>query len=545
MINTYVERLNSLLENEEVKTSLSKAKKLQEVKKLRLALIYFNKKNIENETVEVCLENLLTAIESLDVIAIDSYLTVTQGEVLRTINGAVSDIHASELPKKQQAKQVKDLTSVASHIIPDYLNNIYVFIDRNNLDKKIFNENGEQVFDFERYFEAISKLAIYDASINNLPTYSADVTNKYRKVIESNAEQLLNLTPYMQSVVFQNPRDAVFVEDDTNYTYDLEIRKLRYLHRPANKNHELLPSYLDFVSVDGGIIPYEQHKLTPSYNLAPSETEEDYLQFVNSNDFKNYVSRLETPIGEIGEMGADKYFEVKSERNNGKYSLCTEELSDYDDNYVSLGYYPKESISLMGKDYKLAKHADSPTTIINKQKNEKLITRAKRIGAGTMAVIIIALALSVPVRYLVESSQDETQITEPQPENGDESFKNNVEVVEPENIPENPAEEYEPEVDNVGDNGTIKPIVPPTENQGEEVTTPETPELPEGETPEVPEGEVTTPETPEEYPVLPPVVEEGESDPSYDQPDSEVPEKNDDINNKREEESSDDEFFFD
>lgn len=535
MVNMSNERLNALLKSKSVCDGLSSMQKLNEVKKIQVAMAFVEKYNIESENLKLSFNLLCDTLDNIseeaDYSTVERVVLVTQGEIL-TLAYNVVNAEASE--GSSLKKQKADAISVASHVLPDFLNNMYVYMDKYGMSKEIKGEDGEVVFDYDEFFAAIGKLAVHEKGVNNLTTFSKETTKRYRKVIEGKTESLLVVVPYLTRVDLSSKRAEIFSKNDKN-SYDVKVRKFRYYSRPSNKEHELLPSYLDYVTLENTIVPFEEFKATPSYAQVPFESEKEYLNFVNSDVFKKYVSYLETANITLEEFDANKHFELAvNPSKNEDYELVDDRLSDYSA-LTTVGYFPKEVVYLDKYDYKNAKDSATCSTIINKQKNQQAIDRAKRIGAGTLAALIIAMAISVvPISLMInestEAEQPSIEETETPSEEPEDSL--NVEDVTPEELPKNPSEDSEEVADNVGENGTIVPDASP-DNTTEEVKDEET-------TPEV-EEEV---ETPEEFPVQPPVIEE-ENDPSFDQPDKDVPEKNDEIHDKREEENSDDEFFFD
>ena len=239
-----------------------------------------------------------------------------------------------------------------------------------------------------------------------------------------------------------------------------------------------------------------------------------------------------------------------------EYRLPISDESDFympgEKMFITAGYFAKEEIVLPAKYYHKAKRIskNNPTVQVKKLQNEKALNIARKIGAGVLALSILVNATGFAVKEgiedakdLVESIKDALNKEQPstpespeqpeqtgpstqQPEEPQTPETNNTEVKDTEEeIRDNPAEELEPPVDNVDQNGDVQPSLPPVEEE----TTP-------------PAEEEITPPVEEE--TTPPVEEETDSKPEYDQPDAPVQDEND-IQGDRENESDDDEFFFD
>ena len=423
----------------------------------------------------------------------------------------------SKQAKKSADKKIAQIDSVASQIMPDYVLNTYEIVKYAALSSEIKNADGDVVLDLEKLFAAVRKSASKPATIKALPTYEKAVAEKLTAIVRQNivaflgcAQDIAKLEKAATSKVNRKERNKT--------TFHSDIRKVRRENRPVNKAGEpSLPSYLDYINDDGTFVSYEDFKNTPSYKVYGEVSEEDYQRYVNSREFSQLVSILESPLSDrvVDEVPSFTIVE------NGADLKVAENIDDaeWDKSAVIVGEFAKEPVVLPKKEYRASRNVENETVEVTKLPSAGLSSKAKkRILAGVLALTILAAAIGLTAKHfsgndgeepvIEETTTPEDTTTEPQ----GPTF-NNTEVKEDvSDIKDNPAHEITPEVDNMGENGTIIPNVPETESS-EETTTPED----------------TTTET-------------TESDPSYDQPDT-PPAGDNGIGSDKKNETDEDEFF--
>lgn len=310
------ERLNALLSDSEIAAFLKRKNLLMQSKKLAIALMF-----VEEEGIEVSdLKHLSFFMEFLEKVpsedfkekypdekGIDGFMVSdvfrTQFKVLEAIKGtvdyidqqlAVQDLNRKD--KKALADKRALCVGVAGEILPYYVNNAYNILQSSGLSTKIYDEQNYYVWDLDQMFDGSNRLLIHEATFNNLPYYSHQTEKKYLESISKDAEVFLNMSQALFDACEQW-LSRVFIEDEEKLIVNSNVRRFRRANRPANKNGELLPSYLDYLTDDGKIVPFEEFKKSATYRVFELfETEEEYNNFVKSNEFRSYVSYLETPL---------------------------------------------------------------------------------------------------------------------------------------------------------------------------------------------------------------------------------------------------------
>lgn len=474
---------------------------------------------------------------------------------------------------KAKAKQklnnvILQANAVYANIIPDYLVNARTILNGAGADTRIIDEQNYQIFDINEFFNGIKKSAkqppIFEVRTLGDKQFrrSNTAVNKLNKVVKDNVSEFASLIPAISEAVtkaekaYYHNLKSIKAEIPMG---NVAVRSARRQIRVANKSAEIIPSYLDFfASNNQDFLSFEEFKQTPTFKMCyPFKTEDEYKSFIKSSEFASLISHMETPAQFKSKLNYDTFvtsknlkkaekqlecyyseckeefaewkksvfpLEVKKEGNTKTYKLSTSG-SDYvvpsEAGFEYVGSFAKETIFVPSKYYRKLKKLENQniTVSVCRAENEKLQNITRRIGAGVLALSILFNATGYAVKEGVEEIIDtfkkgEEPITTPNnPQKPDNSTNTEIKDNE-EDIRDNPAEEYEPSVDNSDENGVTNPNIP-SEPQG-----PEQPSEPQQ-----------------------PSIED--SKPEYDQPDEIVPDENTNIQGDRENEGIDDEFFFD
>lgn len=536
-------KINAFLEDEANISALEKSGNLLEFKRASLAVKYLIEKNIaltddaKNAEVSFSLfvdkQNKKYLDEKIALMGIQSMVLsnlVSNKAILEGMSVVLED----KAEQKATKKAIQEIDVIAEQIMPDYLLNAYSVIKSMNKLAVIYNQNDEMVFDFDKFFDSINQSARNTYPVNNSPTFNSDVEAKFKKTVRENLDGFMGILPDViekqKRALLENERAPKPVSKVNS-----DIRKLRRESRPIDWNGEEYPSYLDYIKDDGNFVSFEEFQNTPTARVFNEfDNQEDYVNYVTSSKFAQYVEYLEQPLKSREIKNGTPYFVVKKKGSDYKVQ-DGEELSDYaTDDYSEVGRYPKEIVYLPKKEYKAVKDDEFITARFAKIKNEKVLNAMKKVVAGAMAVVILANALGTPVKEVLDSVKGNevvdpivppappTPVTPVDPiipitpvnPTPDTNNKNTEVKTDQSEIKDNPAHEITPEVDNMGDDGTIKPNLP------EDITTGEQPS----------EGEDNS------------GVQEEVKDPSYDDPDGKPAEENG-IGSDKKNESSDDEFF--
>ena len=476
-------RMDEFIANEENVQALTSSGNLMEFKRVHLAVKFLVENQISLTNDNQIAELSFGAMENPDRTEKDekSALRTIEAMVIGNLKAErdVQQWRASDDKKAKRAanKLIAQIDTVAGQIMPDYIANAYAVIKAGNKSAEIKNEEGEIVFDLDKFFAAVRKSASKPAVVNNLPTYERDVEAKFRKVVKENVVGFLSAFEYISK---QEASAAVELAGagKVQRLVNSDIRKLRRRNRPVDSKGDLLPSYLDYINDDGSFVQYEQFKNTPSWRVYGDVTEEDYKAYVLSRDFSQLVGILEQPLS--SETLANEVPSFKIEKNGNELRIAEEvDYSDYAvGGYTELGDFAKEPVILPKKTYKLAKRVENETVEVSKLKgeHEKLAKNLKRVGAGVLAAAILATAIGLTVKQFTGDKEDTPIVQGPESDTTtpDEPVKpelptyNNTEVKDnAEDIKNNPALEITPEVDNMGDNGTIKPNLPELPESGD------------------------------------------------------------------------------
>lgn len=467
--------LSSLLSDQSKIKELSNYGLLAEYKRLYLAVKYIN----QNSIVPVngrALDALTNAIGHAEISSADFKLATSCAElaILDGLKAAGSSLDSFAIETKKDAKTVakkkKELVSVAGEILPDALNRVYDILQDYGRNGQIFNADGNVVFDFDVFIEKINKSAHTTSVINNLPSLSVDATEKYRRIVKESAKEFLHLIPEigrtLSAVVDAGPiRQTVVVNTD--------VRKLRRANRPKDKNGNLLPSYVDYITDTGAIVPYYHFQSTPTGRLLKEfRNEEEYANYVSSTAFWAYVSYLETPMSaEAVEVGLP--------------SFGLNELSEHDGvDPFDTRRFAKEKLILPKNVYKSAKKSGNATTTITKLRDENIINTANRVIAAALSVVVLANSLGWPINQIVNSIKEgqsndgpgNTPIDPPvdtpvKPPETTTPEDNNVEIVDPDEIIDNPADDVNPPEETTGPEDVLTPpevTTPPEDNPSQD-----------------------------------------------------------------------------
>lgn len=504
--------LANLLSNQEKIKELSNHGLLLEYKRLYLGVKYLNANNIAvaNQSSFAALTSAINKNTPIDDAEFKLATSDAELAVLDNLNGALESLsfYGGESRKDRQNLKAreKEAIKVAGEILPDALNRAYDIILDHGQDGKIYDNEGNLIFDFESFIDKINKSAHKTLVVNNLPTLSDEAEKKYKKVVSENAREFLSLLPAIEKKI-----DELVINGVTKpvIIINTDIRKIRRDNRPVDKKGNLLPSYLDYITDDGKIVSYSEFLNSPTAKLLNEfSNEEEYKNYASSTAFWAYVSHLERPVSKASlEMG-NPTFTLKIEGGEVKQ-------------------FAKEKIVLPKNAYKLAKKSGNETTTISKVKNEKVLKALSRVVAGALSVVILAGSIGWSVKEIVES------IKEHQTQNG--SGNDNTPPVDGTTPPTDTPEQTTPNRDNVDIKDSPDEIV---DNPAEEIAPPEEDSTTAPEETTSPE-ETTGPEettTPEE-------ITTPEEDPSKDNPESDVPNHND-IDEERREEETDDSFWF-
>lgn len=566
MNNKYIKHLDSeldkFLKDEDNISALKRAGSLAEFKRTKLAVQYVIEKNL------VLADDAKNAdgifVEFLDVskrkyVDQQTALMAIQSMVLSSLASGKTYLEGMAVAsgdKKEQKtaqKAIKEIRAVAGQVMPDYLVNTYSFIKSVNSKEgsaKIYNQRYELVFDFDEFFRTIQESARKNYPVSNLLSLDSDTEAKYRKVVSENIDGFLNILP---DVVTKQKRAILEFERTPKPVSKVNssIRAIRRENRPLNNECEELPSYLDYIKDDGNFVSFEEFKKSPSARVFNEfENEEDYVAYVTSSKFAQLVEYMEQPI-KPEQITAKVPTFVVEQKGKVFQVQDSNDASDYGTNgFVIIGEYPKEQVILPKSEYKTVKGDEFITAEYSKIKNERALNAMKKVIAGATALVILANTLGAPVKEIVESVRGEEVVDpitpiepvipvdpvnpvnpiNPVKPNPDTEYKNTEVKTDPSEIKDNPAHEITPDVDNMGDDGTIKPNLPEEETSGDETKEDES------------SGKTDASETPSEGTETPEEPEETFPDPSYDDPDGTPAEENH-IGSDKKNESDDDEFF--
>jgi len=544
MKNLY-SQINAYLSKKENVESLKKSGLYTEYKRVQLAVKYIIDKNITRaDDGELILRWLNTAEKTHRSYDTDKRLLMTMETMVLSNLKSEIDIQKAAMKdpsnKKSAEKKIREMTSVAGEILPDYLTHAYAQIKAMNDTVKIRNIEGKELYDLDRFFEGVRKSTRKSYVIDNLPTFDREVEEKCREVIKENAAGFIEIFEDVARTAAKADLDRIHSPKEKRHVSS-KVRKYRRSLRPLDINGDELPSYLDYITDNGELLSFAEFQNTPSYKVNKEfKTEQEYNSYVSSSAFARYISYLEQPLTPEAEDNGTPSFKYPDTGRN----------------------YPKEKIILPKKQYKLTRNIENETVDITKIRNERNLETLKKIVAGALSVTLLVNALGWPVREVVKSIKSDAQV-EPQPQpqpdynpdnsqGGDQTTDTtpvdppvppvtedkpvyvgpNVTVYDDEDkIKDNPVHSdpmFDNPVsgvpDNVGTDGTIIPNLPPVEETtGSQESTSEPEEPVQTTDPEQgTTGEQGTEKEPEETKE----PEGTENNPEYDNPYGDVPEEN-------------------